>query len=408
MRCVVSKLDLYGKKNQDGSYSVSFRASDLAKNAFVDFYDDSTGRGYQRLESLRAKRGREISAYIERCVRDDLPPRLFELTANARQQPGSDPFDPIDEEHVMGILQLAASDEPWLSVIDGGTRLLGIENALAAGIISPQTTFDVRVFVNLSIGEEIAQFLLINEKQKRVRTDLSLRVVQRQLDDDSLGEHEMKILQTVVPESDSWKFEASRIVGWLNARLDSPWQGLIKMPNDSRTRPVKLQAFFSSLKPLLTNPDLVSVISNMEKSGTLPTKSRAEFIYRILVNFWSGVRDANPEAAAEPRTNVLWGSIGVNACHIGLAPILVTILRSPEPDVTGEAFLTMHKQSEVADYPYWFTKPGTQKPKDSYPGDKGEAPRMTGAANYGRLGKQLETQWRSALHATPKKSTVRM
>ena len=399
-------LNLLAKKNQDGSYSVSMRARDLVDHAFVDFYDDVSGTGYQRSEPQRTKRGRDIADYMERCVQEGLPPRLFEITANARSADSKEyvRYEPLDDNGDLGILYITPVFDRWLSIIDGGTRLLGIENALAHSIIIDNLTFDLRLFQGLSIAEEIAQFLLINEKQKRVRTDLSLRVVQRKLDENELSDKEKRVLQTVVPESDSWKFEASRIAGQMNNNPNSPWKGLIQMPNDKVTRPVKLQAFLTSLRPILIEPDLDGQFERIRKQER---SSKGDVVLKILMNFWSAVRRANPQAYDEPQTNVLWGSIGVNSSHMALAPIILSLLRSSEPDLTEERFYRMIQEGLVADYARWFTTPGT-KPSDTYPGDKGDMPRMTGAANYVRLAKDLEKEWRAAIHAETHSGRIKL
>lgn len=399
-------LTLLAKKNQDMSYSVSMSAGDLVSHAFVDFYEDVTGNGYQRREPQRTRRGKDIAEYMERCVQEKLPPRLFEMTANARNISSKQyvKFDPLDDEGGIGLLYISPPSSRWLSIIDGGTRLMGIENALANSTIQPDLTFDLRLFNGLSIAEEIAQFLLINEKQKRVRTDLSLRVVQRKLDEDKLSEEEKRVLTTVVPESDSWKFEASRIAGMINGRDDSPWKGLIQMPNDNITRPVKLQAFFSSLRPLLIDPDLNAKYDEVRK---LNRERKDELVTKVLINFWNAVRRANSQAHDEPQTNVLWGSIGVNACHMALAPIILGELRTPQPDLTEDRLYRMVKDGSIADYPRWFSTPG-KKPSDAYPGEKGEMPRMTGAANYVRVAKELEKEWRSNLHSETRTQRIKL
>ena len=96
---------------------------------------------------------------------------------------------------------------------------------------------------------------------------------------------------------------------------------------------------------------------------------------------------------------MLWGAIGANSCHIALAPILKSILQSPERHLTVKRFEAMLEESQVANYPYWFSKIGTRYPLDHYPGQKGEGTTMTGAANYGRLAKILEQEWRAKLHS---------
>ena len=399
--------EILAKRNRDESYSTSIPVGMLVSNAFVDYYIDATGEGYQRNEALRAKRAKDIEDYIRRCIDAGIPPKLFELTINARLAPDAWKFDPLplDDANTLGMLTFDTEDSRWLSVTDGGTRLEGLRNALAHGIIDDHHPIDARVFVGLEIGEEVAQFLLINEKQKRVRTDLSLRVVQRKLDDGLLSDHELKALTTVVPDTDAWRYEASRIASHLNSADDSPWKGLIQMPNDNVTRPVKLQAFLTSLKPLLSSDELTSILTHIEQAGQLMTggvrATRTDFLARVIKNFWAAVAEVTPGAHAEPYTTVLWGSIGASASHAALAPILATILQSSNPSLTIPIFRSMVSQSVVADYDFWFTRRGTAHSADGYPSEKGDATTFTGAAGYGRLARQLDREWRSALHANP-------
>jgi hypothetical protein len=138
----------------------------------------------------------------------------------------------------------------------------------------------------------------------------------------------------------------------------------------------------------------------MEKRGELKVEdkpvTRFEFLFRVLCNFWNAVAELNPQAFEEPSTTVLWGSIGVNGCHFALARVVETLLVNGDANLTKKRFIGMLKGTTVTDYEFWFTKRGSG---DDYPTDKGEAPKMTGAANYVRLGKQLEQEWRANLQA---------
>lgn len=390
------------KANQDGSYSITVAARELLEVAWVDFYDDATGRGYQRKETLRERRGREIEEYFVRCSAKGVTPRMFEMTASARARtPDTDvntTFDPLDENGRLGFLTVTCTDGRWMSMIDGGTRLLGIERAVASNAIDPEAGFDVRFFPRLRVAEEIALFLLINEKQKRVRTDLGVRVVQRSLDDNELTEEEIKTLETVVPDTEAWRYNASRIAASLNNDADSAWRGLIQMPGDSVTKPIKLQAFWTSLKPLLDDADMKIRLERMASDGLLPGGDPAKFLVMVLKNFWGAVAEVNPDAHEEPSTNVLWGSIGVSACHQALSAVMSTILASQTPDLSRQHLREMLKESTVADYDYWFSRNGTRR--DDYPDDKGEATTMTGGAGYSRLAAILTRDWRAALHAS--------
>ena len=400
-------VTLLGKSNNDGSYSVSVRAGDLLRLSFVDFYEDASGEGYQRNESTRATRGNAIRDYIKRCVQAGLQPQLFEITACFRGTEKAWSWDPLgdrDDERRLGFLGLRhEAQKPVLSIIDGGTRLLGIQKALDEQVIGPDILLDVRLFTGLSLAHEISQFLLINDKQKKVRTDLGLRVVQRLLDAGKLSDDEQHVLSTVVAETDSWKYDASRIISRLNEDEASPWHGLIQMPGDKSTKPVKLQAMLTSLQPILRNDDLRDHIRRMEEKGALKVDANRathiEFITRVLRNFWQAAAQVNPDAHDEPMTNVLWGSIGASACHIALSPVMQSILTGGRADVSVSGFTRMVKPTMLSSYPEWFSRAGIKKPSEFYPLETGDATKRTGAANYRALGQQLEREWRAALHA---------
>ena len=402
--------ELLAKKNEDGSFSVSYAAGALLSDSFVDFYREKEGTGFQREETTRNKRGRDIANYVHRCVQDHVQPKLFELTANARvggpwAEGDNWNYEPIGNEETVGSLRFNVPDDSqWLSLTDGGTRLLGIENALIRGDIDEKKKVDVRIFVNLSLAEEIAQFLLINDYQKKVRTDLGLRVVQRALDSGQLSADEMKILQTVVPETDSWKFAASRIAGRMNSDSDSPWHNRIQMPG-TPANCTTLQSFFTSLAPILSDRDIQALLKGMVNKGELQV-DETQFITDVLKNFWGAIAEANPMANDEPQTTVLWAPIGSSACHIALAAVLKTILDSADPNLTKERLVQMMDGSPVGEYVYWYTKAG-KNTENSYPSEKGEATRMTGAANYKRLGQEMETSWRANLHAKPDQRVIR-
>ena len=397
---------LAAKRNGDGSFSTSYPVGDLIQDSFVDFYNEQTGSGFQRDESNRQTRGRKVADYIHRCAETGGNPKLYELTVNARVSTkwgneGICEFTPYEPGGAIGVLTLNSSkDEGWISLTDGGTRGLGIEIALSRGDITEQWEVDVRIFPDLTLAQEIAQFFLINDFQKKVRTDLGLRVVQRALDEGNLSNEEIKSLQTVVPATDSWRFGASRIASELNSAIDSPWRNRIQMPSDP-SKSTTLQSFFTSLSPLLNDADLQLLINN--KAG----EELTEFIIKILKNFWTAVAQVNSRANEEPETNVLWAPIGSSACHIALGAVAKTILDSSDPDLTTTRFVDMLMGSHVDEYEFWFTKKG-KHPAEQYPTEKGDATLMSGAANYKRLAKELEQSWRANLHTNSTKVVVKI
>ena len=398
-----------GKQNRDGSYSISVKARELVDAGWVDFYDEANGAGYQRKETMREARAKQIAEYFERCAQEDLKARLFEMTASARCRATADQvavrFEPLDPDGQLGIVHVAPDSQPWMSMVDGGTRLRGIERAVESGTITGETYFDVRLFRELSVPEEIALFLLINENQKRVRTDLSLRVVQRRLDEGKLTDAQQKILRTVVPGTDQWRYEASRIAARLNEDPDSSFRGLIQMPSERpQGKSVALQAFSTSLKHLLSDEDLETKVKR--EIGPQSASNPTEFWVKVLKNFWAAVAESNPQARTEPKTVVLWGSIGVNGCHRALAEIVRSELSSEQPDLTQDRFSQMVVDSHVADYPFWYARKGSQL--DEYPGEKGDATEMTGNSGYIRLSNELQRQWRANLHAAGSRKVIRL
>ena len=399
-------MTFLGKRNRDGSYSISVRARELVQAGWVDFYDEASGEGYQRKETMREARAREIEEYFSRCATEQLDPHLFELTANARCRSNDDGvqvrFEALDEDECLGFVNVESTSPEWMSIVDGATRLRGIERALAERVITGDTGFDVRLFPDMSLANEIALFLLINENQKRVRTDLSLRVVQRCLDEGDLHDSEVRLLQTVVPKTEQWRYEASRITARMNGDTDSPFKTLIQMPGEtSGGKSVAMQAFWTSLKHMLDDNDLRARVENHEH---IPNAT--DFWVIVLKNFWGTVADVNPQAREEPKTNVLWGSIGVNSCHRALAEIVRTEMSAEHIDLTRDRFNAMLGNTSLAEFGFWYSKKGTRR--SEYPGEKGEATQMTGNSGYIRLSEMLEKECRSSLHAADSSRSVRL
>lgn len=397
-------MQLLGKRNRDGSFSISIKARDLVDSGWVDFYEEVSGQGYQRNETMRETRARDIEEYFKRCAEADLNPHIFELTGSARCKSADQRvrvnFDPLDENANLGFVDVDADHGPWMSMVDGGTRLRGIERAVASGAITGETFFDVRLFGGLSVPEEIALFLLINENQKRVRTDLSLRVVQRALDEGGLSDSQIRSLETVVPNTEQWRYEASRVAARLNGEADSAFRGLIQMPGQQAAgKSIKMQAFWTSLKHILDDKDLSSRVKNIE-GAPVPT----EFWVKVLKNFWNAVATVNPTSRDEPKTNVLWGSIGVNGCHRALANVVRSELSASQPNLSQSRFTGMMRGTWIEEYPIWYSRKGSRL--DEYPGEKGEATQMTGNSGYIRLSETLETQWRANLHAANEKRGI--
>ena len=95
-------------------------------------------------------------------------------------------------------------------------------------------------------------------------------------------------------------------------------------------------------------------------------------------------------------TTVLWAPIGVSAHHFALSSVLTPMMHAPVWNFSVERFKKMLSGSLTQFYSEWWTKSGA-KGKDAYPDKKGEATKMTGLANYGRLANSLKLKWMSNL-----------
>ena len=391
--------------NPDGSYSVLMRVGDLLTNAFVDYYNDVTGEGYQRYEVNTPKRAEGIADYIQECKSRNVPYFLRDLECNARGLGnGEAHFKASDADSRHGHLTLPVKNEPYIAVIDGGTRLLGIAKAVERGTMTEDDVVALRLHFNESGVLEAVLFETINGKQKLVRSDLATRQLQVMADRQGLTDNDVNLIRTLLPANETWQLKAIRIAGNLNRAADGPWHDRIQMPGiinfDSEgkpvlpeTKPIKAQSFAVSLKPFLEGE--TGAAGQIKRAMALPGFS----IERLLSNIWTAIADVNPDYDMEPRTGVLWGAIGVTSVHIAVAKLVERILRSEEkPNLKADRFAGIFDKTAIADYEYWFTRKGDRE-DFGYPDrtDKGPATGMVGSANHAKLGEMLWQQMLAAL-----------
>jgi len=130
----------------------------------------------------------------------------------------------------------------------------------------------VTFITDLERFQEAAQFLIINVKQKPVRTDLTLTVLYE------LGQRKtydfIKTLKKVL-KVDTWQLEATAIAIALNLEQSSPWHNLIMRPNEDRKTlreqgrewiPIRQAHFVDTLRQFYSiNSDIKSKINFLIK-----------------------------------------------------------------------------------------------------------------------------------------------
>lgn len=173
-----------------------------------------------------------------------------------------------------------------LNIVDGQHRAKSLHTAFSQ---DRQLNFEIPISIitGLERFQEAAQFLIINVKQKQVRTDLTLTVL-----------HELEAHRTTdfvsrlkkVLKVDAWQLEATHIAIALNGERDSPWRNLILRPNEDRAElrrtgrrwiPVRQAAFVDTLRKFCS----------YEQEG-LDTESEIAFLKRL----WNELKNKYSEA----------------------------------------------------------------------------------------------------------------
>ena len=152
-------------------YNAVISAGDLVKAHKVDVWKPNNETGYQREpEPTRAKAfSRHISAEIS-------PPAIM---ANIRDS------DKKGIKYSNGLLEIPDGIPLWL--VDGQHRVGGLQLLLdSAGEKFADLQMPIVITVGQSVYEEAKQFVVVNRTQKKVRTDLGERFLQRAVKEEGM------------------------------------------------------------------------------------------------------------------------------------------------------------------------------------------------------------------------------
>ncbi|MDE1763189.1 MAG: DGQHR domain-containing protein [Thaumarchaeota archaeon] len=265
-------------------YNCVISAGDLVKSGKVDIWKPNHEEGYQREpEPSRAKAySRYISAEIS-------PPAIL---ANIRTS---------DKEKVRynnGWLEIPDDVPLWLE--DGQHRVGGLKLLMES---APEKFVDlpipIVITMGLSVYEEAKQFLVVNKTQKKVRTDLAERFLQKAEKEEGVKNlYNRGFLRGI-----EWIPTAIAIADTLNRDDHSTWHDKIRLPNEPKgVTVVNQKSFTDSLKPLV------------HADGVLAGKSPA-VIASILNRYWEAIRELNPKPFDEPENYVIQTTTGVFVLH---------------------------------------------------------------------------------------------
>ena len=258
------------------------------------------GQGYQRAPIPAHYLG--IAEFLRR-EKDPLLPTNA-LLASRNTEYGELKFTPIKGE--CGYLEIP--DYRSLFVVDYQHRWRGFRHAIE---VLNQTALrevmvPVTILSNASLIEEMKQFYLINNKQKRVDTDLALTLMQAM----SSGSTEEELANLVGPGK-RYRIRATRLVIQI-AKMGAPWADKIQEPNVPSTRgqTASMKSFVDSLRPILSTRSPVYRFTD-------------DALVEIIISVWRGVLGLWPEWRSNAGQYAIQGAIGLFVIHRVAREVLV-------------------------------------------------------------------------------------
>ncbi|MFY9301280.1 MAG: DGQHR domain-containing protein [Candidatus Nitrosotenuis sp.] len=316
-------------------YNAVLTAKDLASQTKVDVWHPTNEDGYQRDVSL--PRAKKFGNYITTEVS---PPAIL---ANIRTE------DKDATKYENGKLEIPENVLLWL--VDGQHRVAGLRELLAvSGEKYQDIELPVVIMVGQSLHQEAKQFVIVNNSQKRIRTDLAERFLQKLVKVEGLDSLVNKGIRNI-----EWTPTAIAIVDQLNNDDHSIWHNLIKLPNEPKGPTIVSQkAFSDSLKPLL-------------KDDGKYFRKNASYVTPILNRYWEAIKEVYPEPFAEPENYVMLKTTGVVTLH-AILPRIVQIIGIDSP--------------QKSDFVKILSKMDSIKNNSKWQSPNGEYSRMTGQKGF--------------------------
>lgn len=272
-------------------YNAVIAAKDLVNRTQPDIWRLNNQTGYQRApEDTRAR------AFMRFLASEISPPAIL---ANIRDA------DKKKIKAADGWLDIPDDVTLWL--VDGQHRVRGLQMLLESSDKQNDIEIPVVIMLGQSIYQEAKQFVIINRTQKRVRTDLGERFLQKAVKEEGMINFASKGLMRGI----EWVPTAIGVVDILNKDEHSIWYNKIKLPNEPKgTTIVSQKSFTDSLKRLVNPPD-----------GELVGKSET-VIADIISRYWEAIRELCPIPFDDPSSHVIQRTTGVFVLHAILPRVL--------------------------------------------------------------------------------------
>jgi DGQHR domain-containing protein len=293
----------------------------------VEEYQIGEDESYQRFEDK--KRVRELADFLINYRGDQLVKPILpaSIVINVR--------DSRDINFENGLLTIKRNAK--LNIVDGQHRAKGLIEAQSRG---ENLNYEIPVsFVtNLERFQEAAQFLMINVKQKPVRTDLALTVL-HELEQERTSEFVEKLKKAL--KYDAWQLTATAIAIALNNDRDSPWHDMIIRPNEDRRHLREAGRIWTPIR----QASFVDTLRRFSETQYPDMNSKIVFLKR----FWRNVKNVYPSPFEVDvgKNYVLLKGSGVGAMHI-LASLTYSL--DKERIITVEEALRKLKQAKNVDF----------------------------------------------------------
>jgi len=279
-------------------YVGNISASALYNIGVIESWDpnrawDIGQQGYQR-ESYE-----DHYKSIAKFLRDNpnaLLPTSILLSARTREM-GVLNFNVVaeHEDHAFGYLEIP--DARLLYIVDGQHRMLGFKHAIEefGQLRLGDYLLPVVVLCHSDKVEELSQFHLINDKQKRIATNLALALL------GTVVEDQPNIAKMLLGSKNIWKMKPIMISIALNEDKGhmNVWSGRIGLPNEPKGTvfAVSLASFVNSLKPFF----LVDYPHKLENVQLMD----------YLIRFWAALNSMLPNAFQHTKDYVIQKTTGV-------------------------------------------------------------------------------------------------
>jgi DGQHR domain-containing protein len=330
-----------GSQNGIRIFSGFMEGKDLISHTTIDHYDstlapDDPRQGYQR--PTERSRITKIGNHLIQNIANPsgnaggLFPTAVTLTSRS----------PVKFQNG----QLAI--DHLLHITDGQHRIEGLKYAIKEKNKVVLEKFPI-AFVIMEIFDRIAemhQFQIINGTAKSVRTDLVNSI---------LTATAAKKGDASISDSDRWKVVVTRVISKLNKASNSPWYGLIAMPDETASpkskggKVVRATSFMSSLRPVYNWLDQIGKFSAC--TGTV---EQADILFSVLEPYWNAIKAVDPTAFTTPQDFVIQKTPGLFSLHKLLQGYLLGVMYQARLDWTQDNFVKFLETSpEITDPDFW-------------------------------------------------------